>query len=759
MLCEARVKFFQKLLVAPATAAMLMAPNLNGFADETTSENSSDETLKISVTGTRTPREIKNVPASVTVIDKNQIDSRGITDLRELFRYEPGVSIRSDARGYWNNFGQNNINIRGMEDNSVLLQKDGINLPKRYDFTVNLGRADYVDLNTLKSVEILKGPASSLYGSDALGGVVSYRSLYPEDLLDADDTFKIELPFSYDGSSEKITGTTRIGIRDDEGGIEAVVVTTISEGNEVDVKADKKYINDTEISKKNIYTNIVKNIDENTRLNFIYENVSTEKETTVAPATLSSTYSSMIDDTEIDRWMGSIGYEYDNPEDEGIFKYAKVNLYVQDALYSDDATIEYPTAISRYTGRMTPGKTVVNDYGLDDESKGFNIQLRSDNSANGTNHKFTYGIDYSTVFNSRPRKKTTTQSGVSTSTTIKDTPDADTAQYGVYLQDEITFDNLPKLELIAGLRYDKNDIDSHTDAAYRLQNDEILGGGEKNPPKDLENSSLNPSLSLIYKLTPELSAYGKYSTAFRSPTYHELNVAFGNRQHGYYYQSNPDLDPETSSNYELGFKGDYSKFDFSLVGFLSNYEDLIELSKVGEDPACVSVSFFRAPCDISQSVNRDEAEIYGLEFTSEYSFNENKEGFSVLTSLAYSHGDDKTSSDSKPLTSIEPFKAIVGLKYRGLANKWSAELTNTYVGDARTTKALENNPSESYSVIDLFGNLNVTERLSVDLGIYNLNDTRYFNYSTVKSKNSSDSDINKWSEPGRNIKAGFKFTF
>ena len=773
------MKFFQKLLVAPATAAMFVAPSLNGFAKESVknygsqeqiyknknliaqvgTENVEADTLKISVTGTRSPRETKNVPASITVIDKDEIDARGVSDLRELFRYEPGVSIKSSSRNYWSDFGQNSINIRGMEDNRVLLQRDGINLPKRYDFSYNLGRADYVDLNTLKSVEILKGPGSSLYGSDAFGGVISYRSLYPEDILDAEDTFSIELPVSFDGSSEKLTGSTRIGIRDDQSGIEAVVVTTVSEGEEVQVKADKKYIDDTEVSKKNFYTNIVKNIDDNSRLNFIYENVSTDKDTTKAPATLSSSYSSIFDDIEIDRWMGSIGYEYDNPENEGVFNYAKVNVYVQDSSYSDDAIIEYPTAISRYTGRLTPGKTVVNDYGLEDESKGFNIQFRSSKSTNDINHNLTYGIDYSTIFNSRPRKKTTTQSGVVTSSTIKDTPDADTVQYGVYLQDEITFDKAPKLELIAGLRYDNNDIDSHNDAAYRLQNDAVLGGGEKNPPKDLENSSLNPSLALIYKLNPELSAYGKYSTAFRSPTYHELNMAFGNRAHGYYFESNPNLDPETSDNYELGLKGDYSKFDFSLVGFLSNYQDLIEIDKVGEDPSCVSVSFYRAPCDISRAVNKDDAEIWGVEFSSEYNFNENKEGFSVLTSLAYSHGDDTTGSDSEPLTSIEPFKAILGLRYTALENKWSAELTNTYVGDARTTKALSNNPSEAYSVLDLFGNLNVNERLSVDLGLYNLNDTRYFNYSTVKSQRSSNSDINKWSEPGRNVKAGFKFIF
>ena len=118
------MKFFQKLLVAPATAAMLIVPSLNGFAEETAADAKSRNTLKISVTGTRSPRETKNVPASVTVIDKNEIDSRGITDFRDLFKYEPGVSIKSDDWRYTNSKGQNNINIRGMEDDRVLLLRD-----------------------------------------------------------------------------------------------------------------------------------------------------------------------------------------------------------------------------------------------------------------------------------------------------------------------------------------------------------------------------------------------------------------------------------------------------------------------------------------------------------------------------------------------------------------------------------------------------------------------------------------------------------
>ena len=751
-MCEARVKFFQKLLLAPATAAMLIAPTLNAFADETASDEPSNDTLKISVTGTRSPRATKNVPASVKVTDKSEIDRLGVTDLRDLFKYDAGVSIKSNATNYFNNYGQNSINIRGMDENRVLVQRDGINLPNRYSFSYQLGRGDYVDLSTLKSVEVLKGPSSSLYGSDALGGLVSYQSLYPEDLLGADENFKIEIPVKFDGSSNQTSGTTRIAVRDDESGIEGILVTTVSYGEEDNVKADDKYIDDSEISKKNIYTNIVKNINDFSRINLIFENVDTQRDTTQAKARLSSLYSSIEEDVDVNRWMGQLGYEYDNENSGNLFNYAKINLYVQDAEWNDDSEVEYPGGFSR--GRYSAPKTVVNDYRYDDESKGFNLQFRSDSSSAGVNHKFTYGVDYSDTFNTRPRKKTTTQSGTTSVDIIKDTADADTVKYGFYIQDEVTFDKSNRLELIAGIRYDKYDIDAVSDSAYENTVDSV---GPVNPVVDLESSTVNPSLALIYNLSPELSAFGKYSTAFRAPTHSELNTAHGNRFRGYYYLANPDLKPETSENYEFGLKGDYSKLDFSLVSFVSKYEDLIEDSLTSTGTDCIAL--IGRPCTVYKPSNVEEAEIWGIELNSEYNFNEDKTGFSVISSLAYNYGDDTSGTEDKELTSIEPFKAILGLRYTDSDNKWSTELTNTYVGDARTTDALDDNPSQSYSVLDLTSVFNVNERLSVDVGIFNLNDTRYFNYSTVKSEKSSSADVNRFSEPGRNIKAGFKFIF
>ena len=166
MLCEARGKFFQKLLVAPATASIFLAPTLNSFAQESfdpikdkqliaqtpQEEEEGSNTLKISVTGTRTPRELKDVPASVNVINTEDIDNRGISDLRDLFKYDAGGSILSGSSTYTSTYGQNSVNIRGMDNNRVLIQRDDINLPARYTFSYDLGRGDYVDLKTLKTV-------------------------------------------------------------------------------------------------------------------------------------------------------------------------------------------------------------------------------------------------------------------------------------------------------------------------------------------------------------------------------------------------------------------------------------------------------------------------------------------------------------------------------------------------------------------------------------------------------------------------------
>jgi catalase-peroxidase len=137
---------------------------------------------EISVTATRTERAADDVPATVDTIDAQEMERGLVRDIRDLIRHEPGISAPNDP----DRFGATGFNIRGLEENRVVIQVDGVRLPDFYRFSIgpfNTVPRNFVDLDSLKRVEILRGPASSLYGSDALGGVVTYVTKDPADYL------------------------------------------------------------------------------------------------------------------------------------------------------------------------------------------------------------------------------------------------------------------------------------------------------------------------------------------------------------------------------------------------------------------------------------------------------------------------------------------------------------------------------------------------------------------------------------------------
>ena len=120
------------------------------------------------------------VAATVTVVDEARIDATLASDIRELVRYEPGLVVRNDPF----RFGLDTISIRGLGGNRVAVEIDGI--PAAGGFAVgsyaDSGRA-FLDTAFVHRVEFLRGPASSLYGSEAIGGIVAMSTLTPRHLL------------------------------------------------------------------------------------------------------------------------------------------------------------------------------------------------------------------------------------------------------------------------------------------------------------------------------------------------------------------------------------------------------------------------------------------------------------------------------------------------------------------------------------------------------------------------------------------------
>ena len=132
--------------------------------------NTGDATETIVVTAGRTPVPLPDVAAAITVIDRATIDALDQRQAVDLLRLAPGVAIaRSGPIG-----GQTQVRLRGSEANHTLVFVDGIeaNDPA----SSNEYRWEFLPADGLKRLEILRGPQSALWGSEALGGVVSVET-------------------------------------------------------------------------------------------------------------------------------------------------------------------------------------------------------------------------------------------------------------------------------------------------------------------------------------------------------------------------------------------------------------------------------------------------------------------------------------------------------------------------------------------------------------------------------------------------------
>lgn len=132
---------------------------------------------QVTISATRQEQSVNSVPSTVTVHTREELDRNNVNSIKDLVRYEPGVSVGgAGQRG-----GISGYNIRGIDGDRILTQVDGVEVPDGFfNGPYAKTQRNYVDPEIVKRVEILRGPASVLYGSNAIGGAVSYYTLDPD---------------------------------------------------------------------------------------------------------------------------------------------------------------------------------------------------------------------------------------------------------------------------------------------------------------------------------------------------------------------------------------------------------------------------------------------------------------------------------------------------------------------------------------------------------------------------------------------------
>ncbi|MDH6102305.1 TonB-dependent hemoglobin/transferrin/lactoferrin family receptor [Chrysosporum ovalisporum ANA283AFssAo] len=713
--------------------------------EENEDENKTNDTdIVITVTATRTEREIIDSVGTISIIDDKKIERDFIQDIKDLVRYEPGISVNNRPL----RAGNSSINIRGIEGNRVLIQVDGVRVP---DIYFNSSR-DLVGFDTIQRVEILRGPASTLYGSDAIGGVVSFFTKDPQDYLSifgGNRQFYVSGKGSYNTADYSFSPSLTLAGK--SGNLSSLLQYTRRDGKETQNYGGLNP-NPQDFDSNNLFTKVVLQGDENNIFRLTGElferRVNTQVKTSegFSSFTRTTTVSQVAEDFT-SRGRISLSHEYRNPHLSSFLQSVRWQIYYQSAESTEDVE-------TRTINNANQNLRRILETGFNQDIFGGDVQFTSKFFTGDVSHRLVYGFDLFNTSTSRPRDSILFNETLGTSTKNvsgelfpnKTFPDTQTWRGGIYIQNEIELAD-GGITLIPGMRYDYYQLSPKTnDVAFNninTQNYAVEG---------FSASAISPKLGILTKITPEISLYGQYARGFRSPPYDDANIAFTNFAFGYTVLPNADLKPETVDSYELGIRANYPQSTLGLTGFYNRYHNFIE-SNVELAPVVIGNRSFRQ----FQAQNIKGATIYGLEAKGEYRFSQSLDGLSLFATLAYAVGDNLETE--QPLDSVDPFKAILGLRYSSPQEVWGAELTTTLVA-AKDRVSDENFfKPQGYTTVDVRSFYNFNENTTLNLGIFNLFNEGYTEWSSVRGVSKNDRFLDLYTQPGINFAASLSVRF
>jgi hemoglobin/transferrin/lactoferrin receptor protein len=721
------------------------------LATDDAADPGATELDQVTVTATLNPREVADTPGTVTVKEREELDRELVTDIRDLVRYEPGVSVATNP----GRFGLAGFSIRGIDGNRVLIEIDGVRIPDAFaigSFS-NAGR-DLVDVDLLKRVEIIRGAASSLYGSNAIGGVVSFQTKDPEDYLTPGGSGHLGVKGGWYGADDGRQGAFTAALGGERVGF--LLGFSHREGNEPGNQGSddsqspartlpnpQRYTVDSALAK------LVVEPADGHRLEFAFETGRSRTRTEVFTArTTSSTGPSTIQVLDLDgddsQQRDRQSLDYSIAPATGWLDEISLQAYHQSSQTRQD-TVELRRTSNSATGAVTPQERY-RSFHFDQDIGGAELLARKAFSMGGSEHLVVtgaefIGTDFVQLRDGRARNPDT---GASSNVIapdvfpVRDFPRSRTRETALFIQDEITLAD-GALSLIPGLRVDRYRLDPRPDPIFAEDNPGV-------EPVRLSDSSVSPKLGALWWFTPNWALTGQYAEGFRAPPYSDVNIGFTNLQFGYTAIANPDLRPEESQSLELGVRGAFDWGRLSLTAYDNRYDDFIE-SLIALDPTDPQA----VPGLITfQSRNLTEVSIRGAELAAAIdgrALTQALAGFSLRLSAAYARGQDETAD--APLASVDPLKVVTGVAYEHGAG-WGVELIGTGVRAQTRVPQLE---SSGYAVFDLLAWWRPRPWLAVSAGVFNLADRSYIEWADARiaglPENSAVRD--RFTRPGRNV--------
>ena len=673
--------------VAAALTALALLPGLaiaqesNGSPDAspTTAEAQDEEPVPenffgvatVTATGTRT--ETFGVPVPVTVLE--DLELQVPDNAADLLRAQPGVDV--------NGIGPNQARpiIRGLRGLRVLFLENGLrmnNARRQSDFGEIPG---LIDIESVETLEVVRGPASVLYGTDAIGGVLNLVTKGPA----IGERFQGGIRLRGSSADDQLKGTASVA-----GSSQAFAYqlgATYRDASDYDAPAgtygDIKLDQDTTVVDSGVQDQSFWgrfdyrfNDRHDLFLRWNRYSASDAGFGFVEPEELGEGDDFRIriqyPNQDFNKLtLGYEGYSLANP----IADTFEAQLYYQDneRILVNDIDINI--------GPIFPGapdSSVEADTRNFTDLETFGTRLQATRML-GDDNLLTYGAEYfeDDSFNTDSSVTTTTlrfpfppfEMPVINTDDIANAPNATNTSLGLFAQDEIL---LGDLMVTLGARYQTVDTKAEKTPGWDTSG------------LDFDDSQLVGALNLLYQLSTKVNLTGSVGTAFRAPSIIERLFNGATPEGAGYQILNPDLVSEESTNFDIGFKfldrHTYlnvtyfqNEIDNGIIQYFLSDEEIAELPQDTQD----DIAILGDDVFVVQQRNIEQLEYRGFEASGGYRFDS---GFSVGGNYTYIDAD-RTDSENPPTGDTFSDKLVIFGRYDQPSGRYWAEYRIRYSGD------------------------------------------------------------------------------
>jgi hemoglobin/transferrin/lactoferrin receptor protein len=653
----------------------------------------------ITVTVNKIKQVLSDVAGGVSVGTKKEKDLYGQKSVQQIIAPMPGVSASQNADD-----PATAINIRGLQDfGRVAVTIDGAR--QNYQRTGhNSNGMFYFEPEQMEQVTVTRGPISNVYGSGAIGGVVSFDTLDPLKFLRTGEQVAGSEKLSYSSNGANImsstTGAMRLG---DYGAVLGNLVLrdngnyTDGNGNLVGNSNSGNLLIGTAKDIKSGLAKIALTPRDDMRLDLSYIINNDIFNSAVGPSS-SSTSARYSNDVTAQTLSSK-------------FNFAPTSNKMVDVTASAYWT-ETDQAQVRLNGAYTGYHR---DFKID--TIGTDIYNTSRFGIGSSQHALTYGVD---VFKDKVTDFDPTLGGGNFYT-----PSGERVAGGAFVQDKIEATSW--LEFIAAGRYD----------AYSLDGNSISSSGSHFSPKGtmvlkpFENSSLKG-----------LNFYGTYAEGYRAPAITETLISGVHPTAPFTFLPNPNLRPETGHTLEAGFTGKFENMlrsddRFTVRGsvYQNRVSDFIDLQNLdpNNDDSGPCPGFACYADDTSQYVNVANANLQGIE--GEVGYDSPLFFGGIAGSMV--RGTNEATGDW--LTSVPADKLVTTLGFHFNDQKGSIGARWFAVAPQDRVPATATNASNGYNLINLFANYTASDNLNIGLNVDNLFNENYKPY------------LDSYNQPGRTV--------